>query len=331
MTVEFVATQSHYSDHLVPIWRALPDDVRGRWWAGRNVRHLVDRHGIDPDQVDHRRPPPDADCVVASHLDYRRTGGRVVMVNHGAGQRYNGDPDARRAVENPSYTGGRDRDRVVLYLCPGERDAAACREAQPDVPAVPVGVPKLDRLHTADRVRSVPPTVVVTFHVDLPLLPETRWAYPTFKDALPDLAADGRWEMVGHGHPRVFRHLKNRVWDRLGVPTAKHLDDVLEHADLLVGDNTSALYEAASCGIPVLCMNDRRYRRHIHHGLRFWSHVPGLQVDHANDLAPMVAEALRDPPEAARLRRKAVREVYHACDGHAAQRAAEAILEHLCR
>ena len=102
---------------------------------------------------------------------------------------------------------------------------------------------------------------------------------------------------------------------------------MLDRADLLVGDNTSALYEFASTGRPVVVMNAPQYRRDVHHGLRFWDYPPGLQVDRPEQLADTIARALSDPEPARAVRAAAVAETYAYTDGRAAERAVAAIDE----
>lgn len=317
MRLAYLASEPHYADHLLPVQR-----LSGGDWHGRRagLRRLV-ALGVD---ADHRPPPPDALTVVASSSDLARTSGPAVMVNHGAGQTYPGDP---RSAANPSYTGGDGRERVVLNVCPGPADAAACREAQPDVPAVAVGSPRLDALHGTGRGDAV----VFAFHSDLHLVPETRWAFPAYEDALAAFCADAPMPVVGHGHPRVWR-LLDRFWRRVGAEPVAEWDRAVRRAALWVCDNSSTMYEAAALGVPVLALNAPWYRRDVEHGLRFWSHVPGLQVDAPDDLPAMVEAALADPPEAVRLRERAVARVYGSyVDGHAAERAAAAIEEASCR
>jgi CDP-glycerol glycerophosphotransferase (TagB/SpsB family) len=149
---------------------------------------------------------------------------------------------------------------------------------------------------------------------------------------LPALAADPRWHLLGHGHPRLWGTIRRR-WAQLEVDHTGELADVLDRADLLVGDNTSALYEFASTGRPVVVVNAPWYRRDVHHGLRFWDHPPGVQVDRPEDLAPSIARALTDPPALRRIRAAAVERAYAHADGLAAHRAATAIAKELlpCR
>jgi hypothetical protein len=316
------ASLPHFADHLTPIWQALPEAVRGEAWTARAGQPWG--HRPDARELHRTRAEP---VMVASLADAQRMHPRpLIYVEHGAGQSYDGDP---RGSGHGSYSGGAGLDRVLLFLTPGEATAARWR-ATYRAPAVAVGCPMLDRFHRSPRdVSRGAATVAVTFHWDCPLLPETRTALPHYRAALDSLRASveahgGR--LLGHGHPRASRTME-ALWKALGVQWMPRLADVLAEADLLVADNTSAAYEFASLDRPVLMLNAPWYRRDVHHGLRFWNLVPGLQVDHPDELVPGVWTALADGPVLTGVRHQAVAAVYCATDGHAADRAAAAILE----
>lgn len=340
------ASAAHYAEHLQPIVAEL--ERRGRpvaRWAARSSQPW----GNPPPPA---RRPPRAICVamVASYVDARKMvqrGARYIYVEHGAGQTYLGDP---AVPPSPSYSGGPEHDRCLLFVAPSEHVAQRWRAAYPGTPVAVVGCPWLDRWHlqAAGEVDDgeqqqhdeqhhqhggvgvdlhgggSTPTVAVTFHWECSLVPETFSAWRHYDAALPALAE--RYRVLGHGHPRAWGKLARR-WAQLGVEATPHLADVLDRADLLVADNTSAAYEFASLGRPVLMLNAPWYRRDVHHGLRFWSHVPGLQVDEPDQLVAGVGRALADPPEAQALRARAVGYTYSHCDGRAASRAADAIQE----
>lgn len=308
--IDAYASLRHYAEHLQPVWDALPPEWRGRWCS--------------PD-----RPPIDGRPVLVAGWRDAQTvrPAPVVYLEHGAGQSYDGDPAGRA---NGSYSGGAGLDHAALFLCPNVQVADRWNDAYPEAPAAVVGCPRLDRWHRAPRgiPRGGPPTVAVTFHWECRLVPETRSALGHYVRALPHLAAMPDWQVLGHGHPRMWGRLR-REWRRLGVAHTPDLADVLDRADLLVGDNTSALYEFASLGRPVLVLNAPWYRRDVHHGLRFWRHVPGLQIDGPEQLVWGAMTALEDPPELRAVRRAAVAAAYAHTDGHAAERAATAIVKEL--
>lgn len=105
-------------------------------------------------------------------------------------------------------------------------------------------------------------------------------------------------------------------WPRLKVPFLLSFDEVLEQADLYVTDNSSTLMEFASTSRPVLVLNAPWYRRDVHHGLRFWDAIPGMQVDEPGDLLEGIKLALDDSPELQAARRYAVQYVYSDVDGN---------------
>lgn len=173
----------------------------------------------------------------------------------------------------------------------------------------------------------IQPVVAVTFHSDLALCPETRSAWRYYDPHLPRLVTDPRWRVVGHGHPRLWPTIKRR-WTELGVDHTPDPDVILTTADVLVADNTSLQMEAAALGIPCVCLNMPAYRRDVEHGGRFWSAVPGIQVDHPSELAEAIACALTDPPAHRAMRERAVAWAYGgALVPGAAGRAVTAIME----
>lgn len=336
--IDAYASAAHYVDHLRPIFDALPDGLRGTFWCPS------DRTWGAPIGLERR--DPGRLVLVAGWIDAQAMApSPLIYVEHGAGQSYDGDP---RSASNGSYAGGDDLERVELFIAPGEHVAARWIARYPSVRVAVVGCPKLDRWHDparySARTRDNPkpsvsgfasrnegaesgnPTVAVTFHWDCRLIPETTTAWRDYDRVLPQLVTDPRWSVLGHGHPRLYRTIAQR-WEQLHTPHTGSFDEILEHADLLVGDNTSALYEFASTGRPVLCVNASVYRRDIDHGLRFWSYPPGLEVDHPHQLIDGVARALADPPEARAIRHAAVAHVYAHTDGSATRRTVQAIKE----
>lgn len=311
------ASRAHYFEHLEPIWDALPDDLRGEVFSPAAMNAWGSARP---------RPVTSADAVlVASFADSRKMArARVVYVEHGAGQTYDGD---ERARAHGSYAGGDGHGHTILFLCPREEIAQRWRAAYPSISAVAVGCPKLDRYarntHVGDQ------TVAFSFHWDNPLCSESRSALPHYRRALRGIIEQFRdlgWRVLGHGHPREMNHLC-RMWRDLDVPIVTDQRYVMSHASVFVADNTSALYEAAAVGIPVVCLNAPWYRREIEHGLRFWDAVPGRQVDDPDALVPAVERAVLRLPHDETERARAVAKAYASVDGQATDRAVAAILE----
>lgn len=259
----------------------------------------------------------------------------VVYVEHGAGQSYDGDP---RSAGHGSYSGGKGLDRVVLFIGPSEHVSARWRERYPSTPAVAVGCPKLDarfsRLSERARAYDERRVAAITFHWDCALVAESTSAWRHFDRALPGLVSWAREhdvELLGHGHPRLWRTIAPR-WRALGVEPVESFDAVLDRADVLVFDNSSAGYEFASLDRPVVVLNAPWYRRDVEHGGRFWQCADvGVQCDEPHELIAAVERALLDEPTVRANRERIVSQVYSMRDGRASSRAADAICDALRR
>lgn len=314
------ASLAHYAEHLDPIWQLIPDELRGTRTAAR-VGSTWGTPGGPP-----TRPPAGDLCMVGSFADYKRcTGWPIVYVEHGAGQAYGGDIDAARM---PGYAGGDEMDRVVLFVCPSITVAARWRSRYPAAAVAVVGCPRLDRYWPAPATPDAA-AVAVTFHWDAAVCPESRGAWRYYDRALPALVAWAHTEgvrLLGHGHPRMWGRLEPR-WRQLGVEPVRSLNEVMERATVLVADNTSAAYEFATLDRPVVNLNAPWWRRDVEHGLRFWTHIPGVQVEAPADLVATVAAQVANPDLGAVERRAAVEATYAHRDGTAARRAASAIME----
>lgn len=320
--MDAIANESQFLDHLAPVWASLPD--RGRFLVEPRLLDHARSRGIDAEPVDRLmvnrggiiKPNPRANrpALVASYGDIkeaRRMGyGPLVFMEHGAGQSYAGarGPQSR----NPSYPGGADRSDVALFLVPNEPCAAQWRAAYPAARVEVVGSPRLDNLPRRQIDPIEPwPTVAVSFHWDGKFVsPECGTALGTFAPVLPDLAR--RFHVIGHSHPKGDWPLRMaRVFRRAGIEFVGDFEEVCRRADVYVCDNSSTIPEFASTGRPVVLMNDRSYRRNVHHGGRFWTWATiGIQVDDPAFLGDAVAEALEDPEDVAIAREAALNLVY---------------------
>ena len=330
MTLDALAYEVQFLDHLAPVWHALPD--RGRFIVDPSLVARAASLGIEAEpvprpQVMRGKPiPPNPGwnpALVASYGDTkeaRRLGyGPLAFLEHGIGQSYGQGPRA-----NGSYSGGPDRSDTELFLVPGEDPASKWRQAYPGARVEVVGCPRLDDLPR--RVPDDQTTVAVSFHWPAPISVSgyAGTALGYFSAALPGLAQ--RFHVIGHAHPKGdWPARMEREYRRAGIEFVRDFDEVCRRADVYVCDNSSTIYEFAATGRPVVLMNANHWQRGPELGLRFWaaSHV-GVNVDRAADLGDAVAEALADSPEQQWAREDALALVYGHRTG-AADRAARAI------
>lgn len=301
--VNFLCSQPHYVDHMLPVYLALPVEMRGEFHIGE--------FPTDPKAL----------TVVSSWGDYLKTEGPVIFFEHGAGFSYG-------ETRHPSYAGGPGRERTVLFCNTNKYVDDKNAGAYPDIPNVIVGCPKLDVV--ANQLWTPPkyPAVAYSFHWDCHVAPETRSAFPHYKPYFDNMLrgyganATRYWNMIGHGHPLAWHQL-SPVWKKLGATQMRHFSDVLNHANVYVCDTSSTTYEFAAAGRPVVVLNAPWYRRNVRHGIRFWENVPGIQVDHPSGLDAAIKKAVFDDTWAAERRR--ITEVVYPFLGESAARAAGAI------
>jgi hypothetical protein len=326
--IHALAYEPHFLDHLAPVWLALPASERGEFRTDPAYAPRARALGIEPTEVPAPKAIPAEPAasrsggltLIASYGDLkkgRRMGlGPFVYLEHGIGQSYAGD---RMAASHPSYSGGRNRDDVVLNLVPNEQAAARWREAYPSTSVEVIGCPKLDALPS--REPGARPVIAVSTHFNCNIAPETQSALGPYLHAIATLKST--YTFIGHGHPRAFGI--DRVWKRLSIDYVADFADVCRRADVYVCDNSSTIYEFAATDRPVVVLNGPQYRRDVHHGGRFWDWASvGPQVDRPSQLAGAIAAALDDGPEVRAERERVLAEVYLVRSG-AAERAVEAI------
>lgn len=319
-SLTFAASQPQYIDHLAPVWHAMPPELRGPMIVSSKHHLAVKARGLGI-EIAQRLPSNDA-VIVAGWADSRRIPRPIALLEHGAGQQY---LDVNEAV-HASYSGGRQREHISLFLCPSEMVASRAHTA---AKAVVVGAPILDEFHRESSARSAdtPTTIAIAFHWNCGVSPESRWALPHYHAALPSLVTWCReqdYRLVAHGHPRSEGKVRP-MWQKFGVPWVEH-DQVLREADLLIVDNSSLGYEFASLGKPVLWLNAPWYRKNVHHGLRFWNCIPGWQISDPGDLFHGIEESFNDPIGSDY---RVIPDVYAYADGKAAERSATALVEWL--
>ena len=335
MTIDAIACEPQFLDHLAPVWSALPSPSRGRFLVEPRLLDRAAAAGIPAEPIDVdaiRRTPQHApvrdgiSTLVSSIGDIkvgRRLGhGPFVFLEHGAGQAYQS-----RAASMASYPGGPDRQDNEVFLCPNEYSASRWRAAYPLARVAIVGSPRLDTLPR--RVPGPGPVVAISFHGDWPMgVPYGGNAVSDFLPALEPLAK--RFTVIGHAHPgKGWGERLARVYRRFGIPFVAEFDDVCRQADVYVCDNSSTIFEFATTGRPVVLMNARVWGRRGGPGLRFWdaAHV-GPNADRADELIPAIERAMEHRPEDVAAREAALEFVYAYRYG-AAGRAADVITDWL--
>lgn len=261
MKIHAFARHRWFMDHIEPIWDRLPEGLRG--W-----KHVDESRQPMPPKSD-----PDDIVMVAGSSDWF-VNRRLIYVEHGAGQKYNEYWNPKAAA---SYHGGPLPDNVIACISPRQDVADSW-----DVPAFAAGAPICDPYELFCEAEGV---IAITFHWNaVNVCPEATNALDHYYADLPRLIVGWRrqgLEVLGHMHPR-FPRLRVR-WDAAHVPIVDAAT-VRRRASILIADNTSLAYEMAYLGRQVVSLNAPWFRRDVEHGLRFWSHVPGIQVDDADEL-----------------------------------------------
>lgn len=336
--IDFLASEPHFLDHLAPIWAALPEEARGTFATRRvsrttpeRIAAQAQRHGLELGSL----AATDRPTLVSSTGDlwHAQKAGRtrVALLEHGTGQSFGGDPDPLIA-RHSSYPGGTKRT-ASLFLSPsawsGARDAAAYPGARVEV----IGCPKLDAAPPR-RPRESRPVVALGFHWEAPVCAETRSGWREFKRILPFLNQDGRYTIIGHGHPRIIDELVP-YYRTSRIEVVRDFAEVLARADVYVNDGSSTLYEAAAAGLRVVVFNPSFFRPQVRHGGRFWDAAgvgPQVRARSSYDTSlpkkvlAAIADTLADPPER-RAAREAALDIMYAYRSGAAQRAADVLVD----
>lgn len=313
MTIDMIATEPQFADHLAPVWHALPEELRGVFIVPIGLAQHARGLGLSTA----RQPHSDA-VLVASWGDHQRARrleyAHIARIEHGIGQSF--------GTGHPSYAGGRKCEDVSLFLTPNEHSAALWRAAYPGARVEVVGCPKVDAIPTYQP--QPRPLVVFSFHWNGATVPEAGSAFADFRGAIPALRERDDIEIALHGHPKAREEIARWAMHR-GIRFIPDFVDVLRTAALYVCDGVSTLYEFAATGRPVVVVNAFAYRPHVSHGLRFWDAADvGIQVDHPSELDAAISSALEDRPAQQRRRASALRKVY-AHRGTAARRAASVV------
>lgn len=311
MKIDLCASMQHYAAHLLPIFNALPDDVKGRVWP---VEHPTPA------------PLPGRAALVASWQDVAQLSGRapMVYVEHGAGQTYGGERASARA---PGYSGsgGERHFGVIGFISPSQEVADRWTTA----PSIAVGCPKLDdRLF---RFGADPWNVCFAWHWDgSAVSPEAGTAWYHYSVEMPAIVRafqDQGLDVYGHAHPRWGGQLDPLLADA-GMTVLHSDDEVFSTCGTLFVDNSSIGVEQMAFGGTTIWMNTPAYRRDVFHGGRFWDWTIDIpEVDGPQDLIGLDAGTILAWNHDVGARGRIVEQVYAYTDGSSAQRAANWIVD----
>lgn len=316
--IDFHASAYHHFEHLAPIWNALNPSERGTFTVARSMAPHPARSGI---RVRLGFPSGrGGPVVIGSWYDVKFLSGRpFVMVEHGAGQGYNGGEPAADTTPDYAHSCG-----LALMLCPNERVAHRNRLHHPHARIEVVGSAKVESWKALRVSRSLiantVPVVAFAWHWSpVGLTPEATSAFPHWRHALSDLAGipDSGFRILGHGHPKAWRKFK-RFYDSAGIDSEPDGRRVIESADVVVFDTTSFGFESAAAGIPVVVLDAPWYR--TAHGFRFFDCADvGVRCGSGKvgELRDAIELTLSDDPAAGR-RAEVVAETYPLVDGSAA-------------
>jgi hypothetical protein len=332
----FVCSESHFIDHLAPVWRGLPEGLRGAFWATPDLVPYALTLVPEASEMPRWIKVGKGDyAVIAAEQDRKRVVGvPTVRFEHGCGLSYGGNISIplgaptlalQAAGFHPAYPGGRSHQGVRAFLNPNRYSADRWRESYPGAVVEIVGTPKLDEVHNAlPKTIGDPPVVCISFHADILVAPETMSAFPFYRDVVVDLAKRTDIQVIGHSHPKA-RAERQEFFEANGIEFVPSFAEVMRRADVYAVDNSSTLFEFASLDRPVVVINGPMYRRDVHHGLRFWEHSDvGVNCDVPMDLSDAIDRALEDPFDVWSARQEATADLYP-YRGHAAERAAEVI------
>lgn len=307
------ASQTHYFDHIAPIWARLADPgvflMTQTVWRSRGISGgLMGTTAV---------LPQGEPVLVAGQNDYEAVAPRpVVYMQHGIGQRYSPDLGYAGGVDEQ----GRINERVIAYLVPNEPAADAYREHH-SIPVEVIGSPRLEELSRFIATDRPADAIVMTWHWHGTRWPEQRSALPEYRGVLRDISR--ALPVLGHGHPRQWGWFV-KEYRKAGIEQVRDWPEALSRAHILTCDNSSVLFEAAALDVPVVVVNSQRYRREVEWGLRFWEWSDiGPNAWKPADLLPAI-QGLLDR-DSFHDRRMAMRDVLFPVIDGAAELAAERV------
>ena len=282
MRLNFYFTQSHFADHMYPIWNAWQE--KGNKWEVFNQDIPV---SIDAPVL--VAGYGDLVSVVKAHPE-----AKVILMEHGIGMTYG----------TPAYADGYGRRKNAAMFLVQSQYVANKFDPRITAPRHVIGIPKLDKwAGEFDKPHPMPvtPTIGLSFHhSSFASIPEAQNAWDYYLPILPELAK--RYKVIGTGHPMEFDTFRP-VYEKCGIEVVEDFEEVMRRADILCFDCTSAGYEFLVTGKPVILLNCPKFREDVDFGIRFWDYSEiGYQVENPNDIFFAIHVATRDAYKAARRR-----------------------------
>lgn len=303
MRLNAYASQPHYAKYIWPIWQKLPEQLKDEFHVHPRCDGIYNlptkRHFTNPDQP----------IIVAGFPDMKRAE-HYIWIEHGAGQTY--------PHEGHGHYANSPKPGCLAAIVPGPYCADITQKANPGMPVIQAGAYTLrDTIkgwltNNFDEgiISTSPanPTAVFTWHWrGAGIAPEADTGFNQFRDSMLQIHPSIR--VKGHAHPRILGECA--MWYRQhNIPTIESQPQALRNASLLVADNTTMIYEAASLDIPVIVLNPSMYRKHVNQGLRFWDMIPGIQANDPNEVAELVAYEILYPDNWQKERRAITKLVY---------------------
>ena len=324
--VDFLATEKHFFDHSVPIFKKLPEDYRGTFFVGSAIYGHAKRHLNEKYLKTTTKYPLESSreyVLVNAVGDLRKAGPKhVIYMEHGVGLSYGN--------LNPSYCDSSgSRKHVKMFLCPNSYVFERVNRNFPTIAKKMVGIPYMDKYaNRIFKVNKKNPTIVISFHWDCKGNNNfTRSAYNHYRNFIPKLKKEFP-RLMGHGHPRILAELDVATYKPFDIPVIRNFSDVVEKADLYMVDNSSTLFEFAFTNKPVVVMNCPYYNKKMKVNYRFWEYADiGVNVEptHLQGIIDGIYEALEDSEEQQFKRKKAVEATFTFLDGKCTDRAVDAL------
>lgn len=315
MKIDTVYWADRMWDHLGPIWDAIPDEYKGEVYQRGNYRRA--RRSPNVLLINH---PSGLHKITPWKKD-------IVLTVHDFGETFG---DTHNKI--PDYLQPRNKKvKPSLFLPPGRHLHEQQQDMFPDVPSVMIGCPKLDPYHLKPpRPRNDRPVVALSFTWNWQKAKgQPVGAYSYYKSIVEEIKNVSDWVVIGNAHPHMYNtirydYMKNKI-------TYHTFEWVMEHADILVCDYSSIIYEFASTGRPVVLLNAPWYKDIPHdQSIRFWKCAGiGLNVWEPKDVIPAIYQTLHDDPIQKSEKQAILDYVYHVRDGTSASTAANVIVKFL--